>query len=274
MSQDFNLTIFKNTFNKYPVLPEEAQKRLIKKAQNGNVKALKYITLSNLKFVIAVALNYQNSNMNMLELINEGFIGISKAVFRYDRGKNIKFITYAVWWIRQSITSKIYSYNHLCRLPLNVSNDYNQIKKADTNLLQVLHREPSSKDLMDATGIQEQKIEDIYLAIKSPVLLSHTEKTDLNQCIKDKNAKSDLLYRLKSFKIKFEKIIQTLSTKEQKILSYYFFDNLSLEEIGHRFNLSKEMIRLIKNKAINKLKQKDINHRLKEIKEELEDIKL
>ncbi len=245
------------------ITPEEEVKlaRLIKK---GDQKALDRLTKANLRFVVSVAKQYQNQGLSLPDLINEGNLGLIKAAQRFDETRGFKFISYAVWWIRQSILQSLAEQARIVRLPLNKVGLTNRIQKTYSLLEQELEREPSTEELAEAL---EMDIEEVaasmgisarHVSVDTP--LSEGEDNTLLDVLINPNAdKTDgILDHDESLKTEIERSLTTLTERQKEVICYFFgigVDHpMSLEDIGEKFSLTRERVRQIKDKAITKLR--------------------
>jgi RNA polymerase primary sigma factor len=245
------------------VSPEDEVKlaRLIKQ---GDQKALDRLTKGNLRFVVSVAKQYQNQGLSLPDLINEGNLGLIKAAQRFDETRGFKFISYAVWWIRQSILQSLAEQARIVRLPLNKVGLTNRIQKTYSQLEQQFEREPSTEEVAEAL---EMDIEEVaasmgissrHVSMDSP--MSDGEENTLLDVMENPNAEKadgDLMYR-ESLKTEIERSLTTLTERQKEVICFFFgigVDHpMSLEDIGEKFSLTRERVRQIKDKAITKLK--------------------
>jgi RNA polymerase primary sigma factor len=245
------------------VSPEDEVKlaRLIKQ---GDQKALDRLTKGNLRFVVSVAKQYQNQGLSLPDLINEGNLGLIKAAQRFDETRGFKFISYAVWWIRQSILQSLAEQARIVRLPLNKVGLTNRIQKTYSQLEQQFEREPSTEEVAEAL---EMDIEEVaasmgisarHVSMDSP--MSEGEENTLLDVLENPNAEKtdgDLMYK-ESLKTEIERSLTTLTERQKEVICFFFgigVDHpMSLEDIGEKFSLTRERVRQIKDKAITKLK--------------------
>jgi len=245
------------------VSPEDEVKlaRLIKQ---GDQKALDRLTKGNLRFVVSVAKQYQNQGLSLPDLINEGNLGLIKAAQRFDETRGFKFISYAVWWIRQSILQSLAEQARIVRLPLNKVGLTNRIQKTYSQLEQQFEREPSTEEVAEAL---EMDIEEVaasmgisarHVSMDSP--MSEGEENTLLYVLENPNADKtdgDLVYN-QSLKTEIERSLTTLTERQKEVICFFFgigVDHpMSLEDIGEKFSLTRERVRQIKDKAITKLK--------------------
>lgn len=245
------------------ITPEE-EVRLATLIKQGDQRALDRLTKANLRFVVSVAKQYQNQGLSLPDLINEGNLGLIKAAQRFDETKGFKFISYAVWWIRQSILQAIAEQARIVRLPLNKVGLTNRIHKAFSQLEQEFEREPSPEELAELLGMDLQEVESSlginarHISMDTP--LAEGEESTLLDVLENKNAdKTDaVLAHDESLKTEIDRTLQTLTERQKDVICYFFgigVDHpLSLEDIGERFNLTRERVRQIKDKAILKLR--------------------
>ena len=245
------------------ITPEEEVKLaiLIKK---GDQPALEKLTKANLRFVVSVAKQYQNQGLTLPDLINEGNLGLIKAAQRFDETRGFKFISYAVWWIRQSILQALAEQSRIVRLPLNKVGLTNRISKAFSQLEQELEREPTPEELAFLLDIDADEVSATlgvaarHLSMDQP--LADGEDGTLMDVLINSNASGtddDLVIRA-SLHTEIERSLSTLTERQKEVIRYFFglgIDHpLSLEDIGERFSLTRERVRQIKDKAITKLR--------------------
>jgi RNA polymerase primary sigma factor len=245
------------------VSPEDEVKlaRLIKQ---GDQKALDRLTKGNLRFVVSVAKQYQNQGLSLPDLINEGNLGLIKAAQRFDETRGFKFISYAVWWIRQSILQSLAEQARIVRLPLNKVGLTNRIQKTYSQLEQEYEREPSAEELAEALGMDIEEvtasmgISSRHVSMDSP--MSEGEENTLLDVLENPNAEKtdDNLINNESLKTEIERSLTTLTERQKEVICFFFgigVDHpMSLEDIGEKFSLTRERVRQIKDKAITKLK--------------------
>jgi len=245
------------------ITPEEEVK-LATLIKQGCQKSLDRLTKANLRFVVSVAKQYQNQGLSLPDLINEGNLGLIKAAQRFDETRGFKFISYAVWWIRQSILQALAEQSRIVRLPLNKVGLTNRIQKAFSLLEQQFEREPSAEELAE---VLEMDIEEVsatlginarHVSMDSP--LSDGEENTLMDVMENPNAEKtdgDLDHK-ESLKTEIDRSLKTLTERQKEVICYFFgigVDHpMSLEDIGEKFNLTRERVRQIKDKAITKLK--------------------
>ncbi len=245
------------------LLTPEQEIELAIKIKNGDQYALESLTKANLRFVVSVAKQYQNQGLSLGDLINEGNLGLIKAAKRFDETRGFKFISYAVWWIRQSILQALAEQSRIVRLPLNRVGALNKIGKAYSNLEQEFEREPSAAELaqeldMDVGEVSDTlKISGRHVSMDAP--FSQGEENSLLDVIQnDQQPSPDFVLISESLKSEIERALATLSEREAEVIKLYFGLNkehsLTLEEIGEKFNLTRERVRQIKEKAIRRLR--------------------
>ena len=234
--------------------------RLIK---NGDQKALEKLTKANLRFVVSVAKQYQNQGLSLGDLINEGNLGLIKAAKRFDETRGFKFISYAVWWIRQSILQALAEQSRIVRLPLNRVGALNKIGKAFSTLEQEFEREPSASELAEELDMSLFEVSDTlkisgrHLSMDAP--FAQGEDNRLLDVIQDSRQPSpDSGLMEESLREEVRRALNTLSEREAQVIRLYFGldqeHSLTLEEIGEKFNLTRERVRQIKEKAIRRLR--------------------
>ena len=245
------------------ITPQE-EVQLTLRIRLGDQKALDRLVKANLRFVVSVAKQYQNQGLTLPDLINEGNLGLIKAAMRFDETRGFKFISYAVWWIRQSILQSLAEQSRIVRLPLNKVGLANKITKAFQRLEQEYEREPSIEELATILEISLDEVSDTmsagirHISIDSP--LSEGEDGSLIDLMTNPNAdKTDKeVEHNESLRSEIQRILKTLTDRQKAVLCYFFgigVDNpLSLEDIGSQFNLTRERVRQIKDKALNKLR--------------------
>ncbi len=249
---------------KVELISSEEEVRLAALIRQGDQKALDRLTKANLRFVVSVAKQYQNQGLSLPDLINEGNLGLIKAAQRFDETRGFKFISYAVWWIRQSILQALAEQSRIVRLPLNKVGLTNRIQKAFSQLEQQFEREPSAEELaelleMDLDEVSASlSISSRHVSVDTPI--SEGEDGTLLDVLENPNAeKTDGdLDHTQSLKTEIDRSLKTLTERQKEVICYFFgigVDHpMSLEDIGERFNLTRERVRQIKDKAITKLR--------------------
>jgi RNA polymerase primary sigma factor len=248
---------------KVELLVPQEEIELARRIKKGDQKALEKLTKANLRFVVSVAKQYQNQGLSLGDLINEGNLGLIKAAKRFDETRGFKFISYAVWWIRQSILQALAEQSRIVRLPLNRVGALNKIGKAFSTLEQEFEREPSASELAEELDMSLFEVSDTlkisgrHLSMDAP--FAQGEDNRLLDVIQDHRQPSpDVGLMEESLKIEVRRALATLSDREAQVIKLYFGldqeHSLTLEEIGEKFNLTRERVRQIKEKAIRRLR--------------------
>ncbi|MBN8706098.1 MAG: sigma-70 family RNA polymerase sigma factor [Bacteroidetes bacterium] len=238
----------------------------------GDQIALEKLTKANLRFVVSVAKQYQNQGLSLGDLINEGNLGLIKAAKRFDETRGFKFISYAVWWIRQSILQALAEQSRIVRLPLNRVGALNKIGKAFSNLEQEFEREPNAEEIAEQLDMTQSdvaetlKIAGRHLSVDAPFAQGEDNRL-LDVLANEHQPSPDSSLEVESLKIEIERALSTLSEREAEVIRLYFGLNrehsLTLEEIGERFSLTRERVRQIKEKAIRRLRHASRSKALK-----------
>lgn len=248
---------------KVNLLSAEDEIGLAIRIRNGDHSALETLTKANLRFVVSVAKQYQNQGLSLGDLINEGNLGLIKAAKRFDETRGFKFISYAVWWIRQSILQALAEQSRIVRLPLNRVGALNKIGKAYSNLEQEFEREPSAEEIATELDMDVDEISDtIKLSGKHVSVDAPFSKGDENSLLdvleNDELPAPDKSLMNESLKAEVHRALDSLPEREAEVLRLYFGINedhsFTLEEIGERFQLTRERVRQIKEKAIRRLR--------------------
>lgn len=248
---------------------EEADLAL--RIRQGDRRALNRLIGANLKFVVSVCRNYQGQGMPLTDLINEGNLGLIRAAKRFDETRQFKFISYAVWWIRQSILQALAEQSRAFNVPLNRVGAIHRLGKAGARLEQRLGRSVSSSELPDLVSMGEKEVRECLFLSAAPASLEAgipaEEGTRLGDVIQDENAESpDRILLADSLKNEVRQVLRTLDLREEEVVKLYFGigvdTGFTLEEIGRRFNLTRERVRQIKEKALKRLKQSTRSNRL------------
>jgi len=258
--------------SKIELITAEEEVVLARRIKQGDMVAMNKLIRANLRFVVSVAKQYQNQGLTLSDLINEGNLGLMKAAHRFDETKGFKFISYAVWWIRQSILQSLAEQARIVRLPLNKIGSINKINRAFLKLEQQFERSPTAEEIACELDISEKEVKDSmrnsskHLSMDAP--LTPDEESNLYDVLSSKNSESPdkaLLYE--SLRKEIERSLSTLSTREADVIRLYYGlygkHASTLEEIGSTLNLTRERVRQIKEKAIKKLKQTLRNKLLK-----------
>jgi RNA polymerase primary sigma factor len=246
-----------------PLLTPQEEIELARRIKEADETALERLTKANLRFVVSVAKQYQNQGLSLGDLINEGNLGLIKAAKRFDETRGFKFISYAVWWIRQSILQALAEQSRVVRLPLNRVGALNKIGKTYSALEQEFEREPSASEIADQLDMTDFEVADTlkisgrHLSMDAP--FSNSEDNRLLDVIQNEHLPppdDDLLDE--SLRVEIDRALATLTKREAEVVRLYFGlgqeHPLTLEEIGERFNLTRERVRQIKEKAIRRLR--------------------
>jgi RNA polymerase primary sigma factor len=259
---------------KYELLTAEEEVELAKKIKKGGPegqKAMERLVKANLRFVVSVAKQYQNQGLTLGDLINEGNLGLIKAATRFDETKGFKFISYAVWWIRQSILQALAEQSRIVRLPLNRVGALNKIGKKFSELEQKFEREPTTSELaeqldMSVTDIHETiRIAGRHLSVDAPFVQGEDNRL-LDVLPNEQQPPPDQHLIQESLRIEIEELLSTLPEREAEVIRLFYgigTSPLTLEEIGEKFNLTRERVRQIKEKAIRKLRHSNRCQKLK-----------
>ncbi len=249
--------------SKLELISVEEEVLLAQKIRAGDQFALEKLCKANLRFVISVAKQYQNQGLSLPDLINEGNLGLIKAAQKFDETRGFKFISYAVWWIRQGILQAISEQSRIVRLPLNKLGALNKIKKAFAQLEQEFERAPNASEVALLLNISENEVEDTLfysgkqVSVDAPLTLDE-EGTMLDVLKSDESPTPETGLLFDSLRQEIERAIATLTPREADIIQCFYGLNgkypLTLEEIGEKFNLTRERVRQIKEKAIRRLK--------------------
>ena len=254
------------------LLTPEQEVQLAQRIKQGDQAALERLTKANLRFVVSVAKQYQNQGLSLPDLINEGNVGLIKAAKRFDETRGFKFISYAVWWIRQSILQAIAENSRIVRLPSNQLGALNKLKKEISKLEQQLERPPSEEELADLLDIPEDKIKAImgisgrHVSIDAP-LASDEDVNFVDVLPNEDTPPTDSKLMQESLSQEIERSLSTLTEYEREVIKMYFGIGLphplSLDEIAMKFNLTRERVRQIKEKGIKRLKTSSKSKHLK-----------
>ncbi len=258
--------------SKVELLTPEQEIELAIRIKKGDQSALEALTKANLRFVVSVAKQYQNQGLSLGDLINEGNLGLMKAARRFDETRGFKFISYAVWWIRQSILQALAEQSRIVRLPLNRIGALSKIGKAYSNLKQEYEREPSPEELANELEMEVDEISDTLKLSGKPVSMDAPFTSDEENSLLDviennqQPAPDDELIN-ESLKVEIRSLLSELPEREAEVLRLYFgLDvdfSMTLEEIGEKFNLTRERVRQIKEKAIRRLRHTSKSKNLK-----------
>lgn len=252
------------------VSPEE-EVELAQRIRKGDKKALERLTKANLRFVVSVAKQYQNQGLSLPDLINEGNLGLIKAAEKFDETRGFKFISYAVWWIRQSILQAIAEQSRIVRLPLNQVGSLTKVTRELNRFEQENERRPSVNEIADRIDLPEDKIEDALKAnthhVSMDAPFAEGEDNSLLDVLPNINAPmADKELVLESLRDEISRALDTLNERERKVVKAFFGINMpemTLEEIGDRYGLTRERVRQIKEKAIRRLRHDTKSKQLK-----------
>ena len=258
---------------KVDLLTPEEEVDLAKRIKEGDQEALERLTKANLRFVVSVAKQYQNQGLSLSDLINEGNLGLIKAAQRFDETRGFKFISYAVWWIRQSILQALAEQSRIVRLPLNKVGSLNKINRAFSELEQEFEREPSAGELADLLEITAEEVETTlgvaarHVSMDAPFVDGEDNSLlDVLENIGTPGTDTNLAHGA-SLRTEIERSLGTLTERQCDVIKLYFGIGvehpMSLEDIGDRFGLTRERVRQIKDKAINKLRSSSRSKLLK-----------
>jgi RNA polymerase primary sigma factor len=257
---------------KVDLITAEVEVELAKRIREGDQVALEKLTKANLRFVVSVAKQYQNNGLTLGDLINEGNLGLIKAAKRFDEKRGFKFISYAVWWIRQSIMQALAEQSRIVRLPLNRVGSLNKIHRTFSELEQKFQREPSAEEVAEVIGItvedvcENLKVAGRHVSMDAPFV--NGEDNSLIDVLSDVNeSKPDSSLMSDSLTVEVQRALSTLTTRESDVLGLYFGLNnnsaMTLEEIGELYNLTRERVRQIKEKATRRLRHTSRSKTLK-----------
>ena len=249
----------------------EEEVELAQRIRKGDRKALERLTKANLRFVVSVAKQYQNQGLSLPDLINEGNMGLIKAAEKFDETRGFKFISYAVWWIRQSILQAIAEQSRIVRLPLNQVGSVNKINRILNKFEQENERRPSIDEIAEKTDLSEDKIEDAmkvpgkHISVDAPIV-DGEENSLLDLLASTDTPTTDNELVLESLREEIAEALQTLNERERNVIEAFFGINqqeMTLEEIGDKYGLTRERVRQIKEKAIRRLRHNTKNKMLK-----------
>lgn len=244
------------------LLTADEEVELAQQIKKGDRKALERLTKANLRFVVSVAKQYQNKGLSLPDLINEGNLGLIKAAERYDETRGFKFISYAVWWIRQSILQAIAEQSRIVRLPLNQVGSVNRIARELNKFEQENERKPSVEEMADRIDLPEEKIAEAmkinthHVSMDAP--FADGEDNSLLDFLPNTDSPStDNVLNQESLRTEIGRVLDVLNDREQKVIKAFFgigMQEMTLEEIGDKYNLTRERVRQIKEKAIRRLR--------------------
>ena len=257
--------------SKEEMISAEEEAELAQRIRKGDQKALERLTRANLRFVVSVAKQYQNQGMSLPDLINEGNLGLLKAAERFDETRGFKFISYAVWWIRQSILQAISEQSRIVRLPLNQVGSYNKINREISKFEQLNERRPSLEEIAEHIDLPTEKIDEAmsisshHVSVDAP-FAEGEDNSLLDVMVNEDIPTTDKELVMESLKAEIRNALNILSDRERKVIEDSYGiggPELTLEEIGTKYGLSRERVRQIKEKAIRKLRTCTKNNILK-----------
>lgn len=240
----------------------EEEVELAQRIKKGDQTALEKLTRANLRFVVSVAKQYQNQGLSLPDLINEGNLGLIKAAEKFDETRGFKFISYAVWWIRQSILQALAEQSRIVRLPLNQVGSLNKINKAYSKFEQEFERKPSPEELAEVLDLPADKVADTmrvsgrHISVDAP-FVEGEDNSLLDVLVNNDSPNADKALINESLAKEIERALATLTERENDIIKLFFgicCQEMTLEEIGERFGLTRERVRQIKEKAIRRLR--------------------
>ncbi len=270
--EDAALDIYLHEIGNEALVSKDQEVELAREIRNGSQKALDALVKANLRFVVSIAKGYQNQGMPLCDLINEGNLGLIKAAKRFDETKGFKFISYAVWWIRQSILAALAEQSRIVRIPMNKAGALHKIGKIKGSLEQEFGRAPSANEIADELEMSPcQVIDALEISSRHKSLdapFKDGENNKLLDVLSDSHQPSpDEEILENSLKLEIEKALSTLTDREAEVIRLYYginhSDPLTLGDIGKKFNLTRERARQIKEKALNRLRHKSRSRKLK-----------
>ena len=253
-----------NDIGKIPLVSIDEEADLARRIRMGDEVALEKLTEANLRFVVSVAKQYQNQGLTLSDLINEGNVGLMKAARRFDETKGFKFISYAVWWIRQSILQSIVEHSRLVRMPLNKMGSYNKVNEAYIGFIQEYEREPSNEELGELLDMTPKEVSNMlrsnnrHVSVDANIGGDDSDATMLDLMVVEGEVMPDQTLIDESMREEVQQALSMLNEREKEVISaYYGLDQsnaLTLEEIGEKFDLTRERVRQIKERAIRRLR--------------------
>ena len=256
---------------KEELLSADEEVELAQRIRKGDKKALERLTKSNLRFVVSVAKQYQNQGLSLPDLINEGNVGLIKAAEKYDETRGFKFISYAVWWIRQSILQAIAEQSRIVRLPLNQVGSVNKINRMLSKFEQENERRPSIEEISQETNLPEEKVDEAmsantrHVSVDAP-FSEGDEGSLLDVLINESSPMADRQLVVESLQAEIKQALRILNERERNVVEAFFGidgPEMTLEEIGEKYGLTRERVRQIKEKAIRRLREGTKNKMLK-----------
>ena len=265
------MTYFQEIAREKPLAPEE-EAELAQRIKAGDKKALEKLTKANLRFVVSVAKQYQNQGVGLPDLINEGNIGLIKAAEKFDETKGFKFISYAVWWIRQCIEQAIADQGRIVRVPSNQADLIRKIKKEANDFEQRHERRPSINEISDSTSFSPERIEDalngdaLKVSVDAPVTNGESSNSLIDMIMSQQQTSTDNALLIESLHDELEHALTCLDGREKQVIECIFGigqPEMTMAEIGKRYHLTRERVRQIRDKAIRKLRNNTQNKILK-----------
>ena len=266
-----NLKLYLDQISRFPVLSQEEERELGERVQKGDREALRRLIEANLRFVVSYVKKYKGMGLGLPDLVNEGNLGLIEAAKRFDPKRKVKFISYAVWWIRQAIIHALTQYSRIYNIPQKLSDQISEMKKVSARLKKELGREPTREEIASRMGITREDVEDMELIEEKNISLSDKyfdEDVEVGERIKDTISPSVEVQIVKnSIQEQIRQILEELDEKEAHVLKLRFGldDNKprTLQEIGDKLNLTRERIRQIEQKAMRKLSR---SHKLQQLR--------
>ncbi len=259
--------------SKVELLEPEEEAELARRIQEGDADALERLTRANLRFVVSVAKQYQNHGLPLSDLINEGNLGLIKAAEKFDEKRGFKFISYAVWWIRQSIMQALVEQSRIVRLPLNKVGSFNKVSKAMSDFEQQYQREPTNEELEEILDIDKDEINEVvksavtHQSTDAPISSDEESGTLLDVLSEDETTDAEQSMLDDSLKKEIKRVLSILPSRDAEIVKIYFgLDGgvgLTLEEIGSQFGLTRERVRQIKERSLRRLRRATSSKALK-----------
>ena len=256
---------------KEELLSTDEEVELAQRIRKGDRKALDRLTKANLRFVVSVAKQYQNQGLSLPDLINEGNLGLIKAAEKFDETRGFKFISYAVWWIRQSILQAIAEQSRIVRVPLNQVGSVNKINRMLNKFEQENERRPSSVEISEQTDIPQEKVDEAmmvttrHVSVDAP-FVDGEDNSLLDVLVNDEAPMADRQLVIESLRSEIAAVLKTLNERERNVITAFYGigqPEMTLEEIGNKFGLTRERVRQIKEKAIRRLRNSTNNKLLK-----------
>ena len=256
---------------KEELLSTDEEVELAQRIRKGDRKALERLTKANLRFVVSVAKQYQNQGLSLPDLINEGNLGLIKAAEKFDETRGFKFISYAVWWIRQSILQAIAEQSRIVRVPLNQVGSVNKINRMLNKFEQENERRPSSEEISEQTDIPEEKVDEAimvnsrHVSVDAP-FVDGEDNSLLDVLVNDDAPMADRQLVMESLRSEIATVLKMLNERERNVITAYYGigqPEMTLDEIGNKFGLTRERVRQIKEKAIRRLRNSTNNQLLK-----------